>query len=68
MSIEKKSLISNNTITKKANVGSKTTTGSPLVSNRMASKAVSQKLAGKATLDFRRASKATLDVKRASKK
>jgi hypothetical protein len=61
MSIEKKSLISSKKTTKKANAGSNTTTGSPLVSNRMASKAG-------VDLGKKSASKWTLDVKRASKK
>jgi hypothetical protein len=66
MSIEKKSLISSKKTTKKANVGSNTTTGSPLVSNRMASKAsFTRKVVASKLV---KASKWTLDPIKASKK
>jgi hypothetical protein len=66
MSIEKKSLISSKKTTKKANVASNTTTGSPLVSNRMASKASFTKKVFLSKIV--RAAKATMDPRRASKK
>jgi hypothetical protein len=50
MSVEKKSLISNMKATKKALIASNTTTASPLVSNKTASKRFVRHIASKATV------------------